>query len=60
VRLVRQRGLDDQFSGAVGDALALTDILPRDNEDRDLRGDIALAESLLDDIGRLVPPNTRP
>ena len=57
---MRQRGLDDQFSGAVGDALALADILPRDNEDRDLRGDIALAESLLDDIGRLVPAETRP
>jgi histidine ammonia-lyase len=44
----------------VGDALALADILPRNNEDRDLRGDIALAESLLDDIGRLVPADTRP
>src|SRR4030081_672132 len=51
VRLLRQRGLDDQFSGAVGDALALADVLPRDIDDRDLRGDIALAESLLDDIG---------
>ena len=60
VRLLRQRGLDDQFSGAVGDALALADVLPRDNDDRDLRGDIALAESLLDDIGRLVPADTRP
>jgi histidine ammonia-lyase len=60
VRLLRHRGLDDQFSGAVGDALALADVLPRDIDDRDLRGDIALAESLLDDIGRLVPPDTRP
>jgi histidine ammonia-lyase len=54
---LRQRGLDDQFSGAVGDALALADTLPGGTEDRDLRGDIALAESLLDDIGRLVPAN---
>jgi histidine ammonia-lyase len=60
VRLLRQRGLDGQFSGAVGDALALAGVLPRDNEDRDLRGDIALAESLLDDIGRLVPEDSRP
>jgi histidine ammonia-lyase len=60
VRLMRQRGLDGQFSGAVGEALALTDILPRDTEDRDLRGDIVSAESLLDDIGRLVPPDARP
>src|SRR5258705_5919188 len=59
VRLLRQRGLDDQFSGGVGDALALADVLPRETEDRDLRGDIGLAESLLDDIGRLVPPDTR-
>jgi histidine ammonia-lyase len=44
----------------VGDALALADVLPRDIDDRDLRGDIALAESLLDDIGRLVAPDTRP
>jgi histidine ammonia-lyase len=60
VRLLRQRGLDDQFSGAVGDALALAHVLPRGVDDRDLRGDIALAESILDDIGRLVPPDTRP
>ena len=45
VRLLRQRGLDDQFSGVVGDALALAAVLPRNDEDRDLRGDIALAES---------------
>ena len=28
VRLLRQRGLDDQFGGAVGDALALAGVLP--------------------------------
>jgi histidine ammonia-lyase len=55
VRLLRQRGLDDQFSGIVGDALELAAVLPRETEDRDLRGDIELAASLLDDIGRLVP-----
>jgi histidine ammonia-lyase len=53
VRLLRQRRLDDQFGGVVGDALAIADVLPRGAEDRDLRGDIATAESLLDDIGRL-------
>jgi histidine ammonia-lyase len=51
VRLLRQRALDDQ----VGAALGLAAVLPRDIEDRDLRGDIAVAASLLDDIGRLVP-----
>jgi len=56
---LRQRGLDDQFGGAVGDALTLAGVLPRNNEDRDLRGDIALAESLLDDIGRLIPEDSR-
>jgi histidine ammonia-lyase len=55
VRLLRQRRLDDQFEGVIGDALTLVADLPRNDEDRDLRGDIALAESLLDDIGRLVP-----
>jgi len=59
VRLLRQRGLDDQFGGAVGDALTLTGVLPSGTEDRDLRGDIALAESLLDDIGRLIPEDSR-
>ena len=54
VRLVRQRKVDTQFTGVVGDALALAAMLPRDVEDRDLRGDIAAAESLLDDIGGLV------
>ena len=54
VRLMRQRKLGTQFTGVVGDALALAATLPRGVEDRDLRGDIALAESLLDDIGRLV------
>ena len=60
VRLLRQRGLDDQFSGVVGDTLALAAVLPHNDEDRDLRGDIALAESVLDDIGRLVAPEPRP
>jgi histidine ammonia-lyase len=60
VRLLRHRGLDEQIGGAVGDALTLARVLPRDTDDRDLRGDIALAESLLDDIGRLVPAETAP
>jgi histidine ammonia-lyase len=60
VRLLRQRGLEGMFSGVVGDALDLTSVLPRSIEDRDLRGDIALAESLLDDIGGLVPEGILP
>ena len=55
VRLLRQRRLDDQFDGVIGDALALVADLPRNDEDRDLRGDITAAASLLDDLGRLVP-----
>ncbi len=60
VRLLRQRGLDERFSGVVGDTLSLAAVLPRNDEDRDLRGDIALAESVLDDIGRLVAPEAHP
>ena len=48
-----------RFSGVVGDTLALASVLPRDDEDRDLRGDIAMAESVLDDIGRLVDDDAR-
>ena len=59
VRLLRQRGLEDQFGGAVGDALAIAGVLPRGVDDRDLRGDIAAAESLLDEIGLLVPEDGR-
>ena len=55
VRLLRQRRMDGQFTGVLGIALELASGLPRDDEDRDLRGDIATAETLLDDIGRLVP-----
>lgn len=54
IRLLRQRGLDRNLTGVLGDALALTARLPHDDTDRDLRGDIALVESRLDDIGRLV------
>jgi histidine ammonia-lyase len=60
VRLLRQRGLDTRFGGVVGETLALTAVLPRSDEDRDLRGDIALAESVLDDIGRLVAGEPTP
>lgn len=56
VRLLRQRGLEETFGGVVGDALELARVMPRGIDDRDLRGDIELAESVLDDIGRLVPP----
>jgi histidine ammonia-lyase len=55
VRLLRQRGLDDKFGGVVGDTLALTAVLPRNDEDRDLRGDLSAAQSILDPLGRLVP-----
>lgn len=55
VRLLRQRRLEAQLAGVLGDALELAGGLPRNDEDRDLRGDIAVAETLLDGIGRLVP-----
>lgn len=59
VRLLRQRGLDGRYGGVVGDALALAGALPHDDGDRDLRGDVAAAESVLDDIGRLVAMEPR-
>jgi histidine ammonia-lyase len=59
LRLLRQRGLHDRFTGVVGEALALASRLPWNDEDRDLRGDLALAESLLDDVGRLVADSGR-
>jgi histidine ammonia-lyase len=55
VRLLRQRQLIDQFTGVLGAALELASGLPHDDEDRDLRGDLAVAETLLDGVGRLVP-----
>jgi histidine ammonia-lyase len=55
VRLLRQRWLDESFTGVLAEALALAADLPRNDEDRDLRGDIAQAELLLDDLGRLIP-----
>jgi histidine ammonia-lyase len=55
VRLLRQRRLDESFTGVLGDALELASVLPRNDEDRDLRGDIASAELILDDLGRLLP-----
>jgi histidine ammonia-lyase len=55
VRLLRQRGLADVFTGAIGEALTLAAELPRSDEDRDLRGDLSAAQSILDALGRLVP-----
>jgi histidine ammonia-lyase len=55
VRLLRQRGLEDQFAGAMGSALELSTDLPRNDEDRDLRGDLSAAQSILGSLGRLVP-----
>jgi histidine ammonia-lyase len=60
VRLMRQRGLEDRFGGVLGRALALAAGLPRNDEDRDLRGDIAAAEPLLDELGRLIAPPVAP
>jgi histidine ammonia-lyase len=54
VRLLRQRRLGERFGGVLGQALALAADLPRNDEDRDLRGDIATAETLLDELGRLI------
>lgn len=58
VRLLRQRGLHDRFTGVAGAALALAAGLPWNDDDRDLRGDLAAAERLLDDLGRLIPETT--
>jgi histidine ammonia-lyase len=55
VRLLRQRGLHDRFTGIAGEAVALAADLPWDDDDRDLRGDLAAAGALLDDLGRLLP-----
>jgi histidine ammonia-lyase len=55
VRLLRQRRRMDQFTGVLGDAVGLASGLPHSDEDRDLRGDLAVAETLLDGIGQLVP-----
>jgi histidine ammonia-lyase len=59
LRLLRQRGLHEQFTGVLGEALALASELPWNDEDRDLRGDLAAAEELLDDLGRLVADSGR-
>lgn len=58
VRLLRQRGIVDRFTGVLGRALTLAADLPCDDEDRDLRGDLATAETVLDELGRLIsaPP----
>lgn len=55
VRLLRQRRLERGWTGVLRDALELAGELPRDDADRDLRGDIAIAETVLDGIGQLVP-----
>ena len=55
VRLLRQRRLHDTFSGIVGQALDLTSHLPNSDADRDLRGDISAAETVLDQLGSLLP-----
>ena len=61
VRLLRQRGFEDRFSGVLGKAMAMAATLPRDDQDRDLRGDIVEADPLLDELGHLVPlPDTSP
>jgi histidine ammonia-lyase len=57
IRLLRQRRLGERFAGVLGRAFRLAAGLPSNDEDRDLRGDIAAAELLLDDLGRLVPPS---
>jgi histidine ammonia-lyase len=54
VRLLRQRGINDRFEGVLGAAFELAAELPDNDEDRDLRGDLAAAESILDDLGRLI------
>jgi histidine ammonia-lyase len=53
VRLLRQRGIENCLAGVLAEAAELASTLPHDDEDRDLRGDIAAAEPLLDELGRL-------
>lgn len=59
VRLLRQQGRHDRFTGVAGTALTLAADLPRNDDDRDLRGDLEAAQLLLDDMGRLVPDCAR-
>ncbi|GAB7071818.1 aromatic amino acid lyase [Mycobacterium hodleri] len=54
VRLLRQRRIDRSLTGVLGHAVELASGLPRNDEDRDLRGDIATAEPLLDQLGQLI------
>lgn len=54
VRLLRQRGIDTVLTGVLGDAVDLASGLPRNDEDRDLRGDIATADPVLDELGQLI------
>jgi len=54
VRLLRQRGIVTGLTGVLGDAVDLASTLPSDDRDRDLRGDIATAEPLLDRLGQLI------
>lgn len=56
VRLLRQRSLEGHLTGVVADAMVVVSALPED-DDRDLRGDIAAAESRLDDLGVLIAPD---
>jgi len=59
VRMLRQRKVVDRVDGVLGRALTLAADLPHDDEDRDLRGDLAAAELLLDELGGLIPATTR-
>ena len=53
MRLLRTKGVDAHASGILGDALGVASALSADDSDRDLRGDIALAGKLLDELGQL-------
>ncbi len=52
MRLLRQRGVDLP-AGPLRDALEVAAALPADDADRDLRGDLELAEELLDGLARI-------
>jgi len=54
MRLLRQRGMDTAMTGVLGDAVELASGLPRNDEDRDLRGDLATADPVLDQLGQLI------
>ncbi|MFT4043600.1 MAG: aromatic amino acid ammonia-lyase [Gordonia sp. (in: high G+C Gram-positive bacteria)] len=55
LRLLRRQRRTDTLRGILGAAIETAAHLPDDDRDRDLRDDLAAAETILDDLGNLVP-----